>query len=263
MRTIMQFFGVVYLAAAVWPVNAAKSDQSAWAYAGKNGPQHWGGLDEAYHLCQQGNKQSPIELADAYKSRASASRDDFQPAVPQSFTYGFTDLDLLNNGHTLQLNYREGSYVVINSQRYALRQLHFHTPSEHQSHGRQFVAEMHLVHQNSAGELAVLGVFFHRGLRANATLQHILDHAPSQAVGVAKNEKVLLNVSDMMPRSRNHVHYQGSLTTPPCSEGVRWYVLNEPVRISDEQIAALQTLLGENARPVQPLNKRVIYESWF
>jgi carbonic anhydrase len=262
MRSVFKIVGIMCLGG-VLQVNAEIGKELDWGYQGKHGPQHWGGLDEAYHLCQQGSKQSPIELADAYKSRHAASKDDFQPAVPQSFTYGFTGLDLVNNGYTLKLNYREGSYVMIKGQRYALQQVHFHTPSEHQSHGRKFAAEMHLVHQNSAGELAVFGVFFRRGLRMNKTLQRILDHAPSQEVGATKNEKVLLNVSDMMPVSRNHAHYQGSLTTPPCSENVRWYVLNQPVRISAEQIEHLQSLMGENDRPVQPLNDRVIYESWF
>jgi carbonic anhydrase len=138
-------------------------------------------------------------------------------------------------------------------------QYHFHAPSEHRVNGKSYEMELHLVHKSAIGELAVIGVFIKRG-RTHPTLDRLLDQAPREASGKVSNQEILIDPNLLLPTARVYFHYQGSLTTPPCSEGVRWFVLKEPQEASAEQIARFSALFaGGTARPVQPLNSRFVF----
>lgn len=219
-------------------------------YEGELGPEAWGSLDGAYELCSVGTQQSPIDLGDAQ-------------AVPEAlnaieFAYNPSLLTLLNNGHTIQANYDPGSTIVLDSQPFDLLQLHFHTPSEHVLNGKRFDAELHFVHRDpeAKGFLAVVGAFIEVG-EENPAFNAILENAPTEA-GEPEAFSELIDAADMLPESTHTFRYLGSLTTPPCSQGVRWNVLTEPITMSRAQLETLAELMGTNNRPLQPLGSRTL-----
>lgn len=214
------------------------------------GPANWGNLAEEFHLCKDGLNQSPINL---YRSREARV-----PALKTA--YKSTPLTITNNGHTAQVNYASGSTLTVGSKKYRLLQFHFHTPSEHLKDGRAFPLEAHLVHVDDYGNLAVLGIFLKEGDRTNAFLKPIFDNIP-KTEGEVEVAGVDVNVSGLLPREREYYSYAGSLTTPPCSEGVSWMVLEDAVSVSKEQIEQFRAIFEGNARPDQPLNGRRIKRS--
>ena len=218
-----------------------------WGYQGNSGPQFWGDLQRDYHLCKAGNTQSPIDLTGA------------EGGVPAQieFDYHLTPLSIVNNGHTIQVNYAPGSGITINGKRYELLQFHFHTPSEHAIEGGRSAMEMHLVHKNTAGQLAVIGIMMNLG-EENMALSEIWPQLPRRAGDEQKIKGVLVNARDFLPRNATYFRYMGSLTTPPCSEGVNWYVMNTPVTVSVAQVESFARIIGENARPLQAINNRLI-----
>ena len=222
-----------------------------WGYVGKTGPAHWGQICErAYPTCKEGARQSPIDVP----SVAMASLPELK------LLYRAAPLVVKNNGHTIEVEYGAGSQLVLGEKVYRLRQFHFHTPSEHLLHGVSFPMELHLVHEAAPGDRAVIGVLLSEGTQ-NPAIQSIWDNAPV-AEGTRRVEGVTLDAAALLPASRGYDHYVGSLTTPPCDEGVQWYVLQEPVQESVEQIKTFQTrFFQHNARPVQPLNGREIEAS--
>ncbi|MGP1394295.1 MAG: carbonic anhydrase [Inquilinaceae bacterium] len=217
-----------------------------WAYEGETGPDRWGSLSPDYHLCREGASQSPIDLADP----------DGAVVHEIDFDYGLTPLRILHNGHTVQLNYEPGSGIEVNGDRFELLQLHFHTPSEHSVAGRRAAMEAHLVHKSESGELAVVGILIEAG-DENLALQEMWNEMPREEGPERAQPRILLNARDLLPRGQGYYRYMGSLTTPPCSEGVNWYVMAEPVEASPAQIAAFAEAVGENARPIQPINDRM------
>ncbi|MEM7244639.1 MAG: carbonic anhydrase family protein [Acidobacteriota bacterium] len=226
----------------------------AWGYEGAAGPQNWGSLSHDYERCSWGTQQSPIDI----KTRA-AGRSSW--VGPVRFAYRDGALEVLNNGHTIQVASEGSSYAVLGGRRYELVQFHFHSPSEHTVDGASFEMEAHFVHRDHQGQLAVVAVLLTRGA-FNPALQVVWDHMPRHA-----NERVAepvgFNATSLLPPSREAWHFPGSLTTPPCSEGVSWYVLKEPVEVSRAQIAAFRRVMPPNARPVQPLHGRqVVTSSW-
>lgn len=196
-------------------------------------------------LCQEGKTQSPINLAE-YK------RGDVEEIA---MNYAPSRLRVVNNGHTIQANFDEGSSMSIGGKTYNLLQLHFHTPSEHYVDGAPYPMEGHFVHKAEDGTLAVIGVMMKVG-QANPIVQGIWDN-----IKMTHDENIVETVAwsapDFMPESKAYYHYEGSLTTPPCSEGVQWYVLQDPVEMSQEQLKAFQELYAMNARPIQDVNGRV------
>jgi carbonic anhydrase len=163
--------------------------------------------------------------------------------------------DVVNNGHTIQVNYPAGSTLVLGERSFALAQYHFHSPSEHTLEGRPFPMEMHLVHKSGDGKLAVLGVFIQEGA-ANPAFAPVWDNLPQEKGVEVHLEHVTVDVDELLPAERKGFRYQGSLTTPPCTEGVEWLVLATPITLSAEQIAAFRALVHGNNRPIQPLNGR-------
>jgi len=165
----------------------------------------------------------------------------------------------LNNGHTLEVEYEDGSSIDIGGNNYRLLQFHLHTPSEHNKESSAYPMEAHFVHVSTSGELAVVGVFIKEG-SYNKELASILDNAPASKGTVAVHGEEI-NAVDLLPEETDeYYHYSGSLTTPPCSEGVKWYVMDEKIEASSEQIARFQGFFNINARPIQPTNGRVITE---
>ena len=224
-----------------------------WSYDGAEGPEHWGDLSPDYTACKAGRMQSPIDIAaDATGLSVGISGNDY--------AYQETPLSILHNGHTVQLNYAPGSSMSVEGEKYDLLQFHFHAPSEHTVGGKHYPMEAHFVHQDSHGGLAVIGVMIEEGA-ANAALADAWAHLPAHETAAQMVADVSVNASAVLPADGRYYHYKGSLTTPPCSEGVRWFVLSEPISMSAAQIKKFEDTAAPNARPVQPLNARLLIGS--
>lgn len=224
--------------------------KSHWGYIGKKGPDNWGNLSEDFSVCQTGESQSPVNLQSAVDA----------DLTPLKIDYKDTPLRILNNGHTIQVNYQAGSILTLDDQPYELLQFHFHLPSEHQVEGERLPMELHLVHQSKKGSLAVIGVFLKEG-KSNPTLQKIWQAMPIKESREKTISNVNINASDLLPEDQDYYRYFGSLTTPPCSETVNWIVLKEPVEISSPQVKKFARVFPMNARPVQQVKRRFLLES--
>lgn len=221
-----------------------------WDYAGPHGPSHWGELDKDTATCAHGKHQSPINI-----TRAVAKSD----LSDLKFDYAAAPLKIINNGLTVQVNDPEGGTLTVGGHSYKLAQFHFHTPSEERISGKPYDMVAHLVHKDDAGKLAVVAVLIKRG-KENAALKPVFDNMPKSAGSEHTVEGARINVAELLPAKRGYYNFEGSLTTPPCSEGVAWYVLNTPVEASAAQLKQLRALYPHNARPVQPLNDRQVAE---
>ena len=217
-----------------------------WGYDADNGPGLWASLDPGFAACALGAEQSPVDL--------TGGRGADLP--PLEFAYRRTRIVLENTGHTVQANPDPGSFVVLDGIRYELRQFHFHHGSEHLFDGVRLALELHLVHAAGDGALAVVGVLFEQGV-AHGTLAPLWAHLPAEP-GAMRPVPGELDLATLLPARLTAWRYRGSLTTPPCTEGVAWAVLAEPLAISAAQIAAFAALYPNNRRPVQPLGKRVL-----
>lgn len=218
-----------------------------WGYDGAGAPENWGDLKTDYELCKTGKEQSPIDLT-------SASASDLENI---SFSYSDSAVNILNNGHTIQVNYDEGSTATINGQTYNLLQFHFHSPSEHAIDGNLFPAEMHLVHADADGNLAVVGVMIAEGAE-NAAYAPVWSNLPKD-ISDPTATGMTVNATDLLPSKQTIYRYNGSLTTPPCSEGVLWSVIEQPIEMSAEQIKAFTDIFEISNRPVQTLNSRELF----
>ena len=218
-----------------------------WTYSGHTGPEHWGELKPEFATCKTGKVQSPIDLAQANTAG--------QIAV--SANYKAAPLTILNNGHTVQVNFPAGSTMTSAGREFYLLQVHFHTPSEEAINGKRFPMVAHFVHKDATGALGVLGVLFEEGA-ANSELAKIIAAAPKYEKAAAPVAGVTINPADLIPSALNVYRFQGSLTTPPCTEGVNWHVAQSTVTASPDQIRAMISIMGNNARPLQPLNDRLV-----
>lgn len=218
-----------------------------WTYEGDSGPEHWGEMSAEFAACSAGRVQSPIDvsLASAHGERGFAA--SYRP-VP---------LQVLHNGHTVQFNTPGSGELVLNGVTFELLQIHFHTPSEHVVRGQHAPLEAHFVHKSAGGALAVLGVFVIPGAE-NPALAAMIRHLPEHETPAADHPDTAIDPSDLLPAERGFTWYLGSLTTPPCSEGVNWHVLSTPITASPEQIARLERAMGHNARPPQNLHGRLV-----
>jgi carbonic anhydrase len=221
-----------------------------WGYQGSDGPKDWAKLDPTYAGCAAGHAQSPIDIRGAKKADLPALKPDYK-TVP---------LNIIDNGHSIQVNYAPGSTLTVGDKTYELKQFHFHHPSEERVNGHGYDMAAHLVHADADGHLAVVTVFLTRG-NSSAFLETIWKNFPADKEKAVDVPGVSLNVNDLLPVKRDYYTFTGSLTTPPCSEGVTWYVLKEPVSLSSEQLAAFAKLYPHNERPIQPANGREILES--
>jgi carbonic anhydrase len=239
---LLSFFA---LAASVVPAQTT----AHWDYYGKTGPLGWGRLDPAYKACSQGKEQSPIDIRGAHLNKA---------LQPIEFHYMAGPVTLENTGNTVHIEVNPGSYIIANGVRYDLEQFHFHHPSEEVVNGKLTDMDVHLVHKSAGGKLAVLAVRFseNRG-EPNATLATLWQHLPTTA-GATDKVTDMVNPGGLLPGDRGYWTYEGSLTTPPCTEGVRWYIFEQPITISREQIRAFADLFKINSRPVQDAHGRRI-----
>lgn len=219
-----------------------------WGYKGHGGASHWAELDESFAACKLGKQQSPINIETAKTKKAELA--------PLAFAYTASAAEVVNNGHTIQINLPAAGSVGIAGADYKLLQFHFHAPSEEFINGKPYPMVAHLVHKNAEGKLAVVAVLFKRG-KENAALKAVFANLPAKE-GETKALEAPLNVADFLPKDQAYYAFAGSLTTPPCSEEVRWQVLKTPVELSAAQIATFRKLYPMNARPVQPLNGRTV-----
>jgi carbonic anhydrase len=229
---------------------AQESRPPHWSYSGAEGPAHWGTLNPEYSACSLGHMQSPINIAH--------SKPTDLPAL--TFDYKATTLNIIDNGHTIQVNLAPGSTLSVGDKTYSLKQFHFHHPSEEHVNGKGFPLVAHLVHQDSEGHLAVVAILFEEG-KANALVNSLWSNIPTEKGKAEDVPSVSVQALDLLPVERGYFTYKGSLTTPPCSEGVIWYVLKNHPTVSAQQIATFSKIYPKYARPVQPRNGRSILES--
>lgn len=221
-----------------------------WTYSGAHGPEHWADLSSEFSSCSIGRAQSPIDIREP------------QPAQlpPITFSYRASPLKIINNGHTIQINYATGSTMTVDGKTYELVQFHFHHPSEERINGQPYPMVAHLVHKDEGGKLAVVAVLLEAG-NANQLISTLWDNLPSEQGKELDLDRVKVDATDLLPTDHSYYTYAGSLTTPPCSEGVTWYVLQTPRPISKAQIDKFATIYPLNARPIQQLNGRIVQKS--
>jgi carbonic anhydrase len=220
-----------------------------WSYAGEGGPATWGGLKPEFQLCNSGQRQSPIDV------RGGIAVD----LEPVQFDYRASGFNVVDNGHTVQVNIGGGNTIQVGGRRYELVQFHFHRPSEERINGRQYDMSLHLVHKDPEGRLAVVGLLLERGA-PQPVVQSVWNNLPLEK-GMEQPSGASLDLNHLLPADRGYYTYMGSLTTPPCSEGVLWMVMRQPVAVSQAQIDIFARLYPMNARPVQQAAGRLIKQS--
>ena len=218
-----------------------------WGYSGEGGPERWGDLSDAYRACKEGARQSPIDIA-GYADG---------PGPPLSFAYGSPAAEIENDGRLVQAHYEEGNAIDLGGRAHRLKSLHAHVPSEHTIDGESFALELHMVHVDAAGELAVVSLLYQNGA-ADPAIQTLIDAAP--ATGETADTHGRLDPSLYPPSNLGYYRYTGSKTTPPCNGPVDWLVMAEAGTVSVEQAHQVSALTGgvPTNRPLQPLGGREI-----
>lgn len=229
--------------------HAQQTPAPRWDYAGDAGPAAWSTLDKAYASCGAGQAQSPIDIRAARKAALPPLAPGYRPS----------HADVVDTGRTIEVDLADAGALVLDGTPYPLVQFHFHTPSEETVAGQAYPMVAHLVHRSADGRLAVVAILLREG-REHPVLKAVFDNLPARA-GARTTLPAAFDAAALLPAERGYYRYAGSLTTPPCSESVRWHVLKEPVEVSKAQIEAFRARYRANARPVQPLNGRVVEES--
>jgi carbonic anhydrase len=226
---------------------SSESGGDVWSYSGSTGPEYWGSLEPEFAECSTGSKQSPIDVV------APLTTDTRDLGI----MWGTTTGEWTNTGHDLQFDVPKSSsdHITVGSNKFSLLQLHVHAPSEHEIDGQRAAMEVHFVHATDKNELAVVGVLVKEGAE-NGAYSALTDSLPQQ-LGDAVTVPAL-DLPSLLPPEQGTYQYAGSLTVPPCSEGVSWFVMQEPVEMSSSQITAMTDLYSDNSRPVQPLNDRPV-----
>jgi len=228
---------------------AAAQTTAQWNYQGKTGPLGWGKLDPAYRACSQGHEQSPIDIRGAHLNKA---------LQPIEFHYIAGPVTLVNTGHTVEVHVNPGSYILAGGVRYDLIQYHFHHPGEEAVKGKLSDMDIHLVHKSADGKLAVIAVRLSEDRsEPNAVLATLWEHLPT-TVGATEKITDMVNAGGLLPADRGYWTYTGSLTAPPCTEGVRWFVFEQELSISRGQLQTFGALYKINSRPLQdPHGRRI------
>jgi carbonic anhydrase len=234
---------------ALCPVCASAGAAAEWSYSGEHGPDHWGNVDAASKVCSVGSQQSPLDITETISSKMP----------PLSIAWGKTADTIVNNGHSIQLNFAPGSTLTVGKEKYTLDQVHFHRPSEHLINGKNYPMEAHFVHRNAAGNAAVIGVLMTAG-KPNAAFSKIVATMPGKE-GPAVKADAAFNPNVMLPARRTYYRYSGSLTTPPCAEVVNWLLLTDPIQVAQRDIDAFGKFYPMNARPAQKANRRFVLKS--
>jgi carbonic anhydrase len=221
-----------------------------WAYTGEHGPTHWGSLKPEYAVCKAGKHQSPIDIRNAKAADL--------PAI--EFSYAPAPFRIIDNGHSIQINVDRGSFITVDGRRYDLVQFHFHHPSEERIQGHAYTMVAHLVHKDADEKLAVVAVLLKTG-HPNPFIEALWKYLPADVGQEHPADGATVDLRQLLPADRGYYTFAGSLTTPPCSEEVTWLVLKNPVEISKPEEAAFKAKYAHNARPVQPLNGRLVQVS--
>lgn len=247
---------VVLAGALFLPGSLLAQWKTPWDYEGPRGADYWSKLDPTYALCNTGKEQSPIDINIAEKADLPRLRFDYK-SEPLKY--------LINNGHTIRVNYHDapgsGSSMTAGDKRYQLTQFHFHHPSEETIHGKAYDMEVHFMHQSIDGAVLGVAVFVKQG-KANSTVRQLWNHMPTTESKEIEVPGVEIDPSSLLPRDLGYYMYTGSVTAPPCTEGVTWFVLRTPIELSAEQIEAFARLYPHDARSIQPLNARVVKKSF-
>ncbi len=225
------------------------NDGVHWSYQGENGPQAWGQLKPEFNLCATGQRQSPINIDESLTLQG--------PAEPLQFNYQSSNASVVNNGHTIQVDLQGDNTLTVRGSSYKLLQFHFHAPSEEQVNGQGFAMVAHLVHKNAEGQLAVVSVLLQSGA-ANALIDKVWTYMPLDTNDRVRIPAGLIDMNELLPTDQRYYQFMGSLTTPPCSEGVLWLVLKQPSPVSPAQIRLFTQLFPHNARPLQQLYGRAV-----
>lgn len=220
-----------------------------WSYEGDTGPQAWGKLKPEFNVCALGKRQSPINIEDSGTLHG--------PAEPLQFNYNPSSGTVVNNGHTIQVDLQGDNSLTVRGMVYRLVQFHFHTPSEEQVNYRNAAMVTHIVHKSADGQLAVVAVLMDPGV-ANALINKVWTYMPLDANDRVRLPADSIDMNELLPKDQRYYQFIGSLTTPPCTEGVLWMVLKQPTQVSKDQIRLFQQLYPNNARPVQPVNGRPV-----
>ena len=239
----------IYLILVIAALNAGSvtaEHRASWSYSGDTGPGYWSDINPDFYACS-GKNQSPVDLENFVEA----------DLPPIRFNYIAGGKEMLNNGHTIQVNYESGSSITLSGNTYQLIQYHFHAPSENRINGRSYPMEAHFVHKDRYGHLAVVAVLFSTGME-NKGLSGLWQKIPMKP-GVTNKFDTLVRATDLLPANKTYFRFNGSLTTPPCTEGVLWLVLKQENSLSDAQLEAFKHVLHEpNNRPIQPINARAV-----
>ena len=223
-----------------------------WSYEGDTGPQAWSKLKPEFDLCAVGKRQSPINIDDSSTLQG--------PAEALQFNYLPSTGSVVNNGHTIQVDLLGDNAITVRGSSFKLIQFHFHRPSEERVNFRSFAMVAHLVHQNAEGQLAKVAVLLEPGA-ANPLINKVWTYMPLDKGDRVRMPVDLLDINELLPKDQRYYQFMGSLTTPPCTEGVLWMVLKTPVTVSREQLKLFAQLFPNNARPVQPINGRPVRDA--
>jgi carbonic anhydrase len=224
--------------------------EHTWDYGESKGPSYWGDLKPEYAPCRNGHRQSPIDIRNPQKA----------DLPPIEFDYKLSPLHIIDNGHTIMINYGPGSSISVGGKKYALKQFHFHRPSEETINGKSYAMVVHLVHADQEGKLAVVAVLLQEG-EDNPLVHDLWNDLPKEKEKEEERDSVQIDVTGLLPADRGYYTYLGSLTTPPCSENVTWFVLKHPVTVSRAEIRQFAKLYRHDSRPTQPLYDRIVLES--
>ena len=230
-------------------VDAHGTGDVHWSYEGGNGPQSWAQLKPDFSLCASGKRQSPINIEESVTLQG--------PAEPIMFSYAPSGASVLNNGHTIQVDVLGDNRIMVRGSEFKLVQFHFHHPSEERINFQGFAMVAHLVHRNAEGQLAVVAVLLEPGA-ANPMIDKVWTYMPLDTGDRVRMPTNALELAQLLPKDQRYYQFMGSLTTPPCSEGVLWMVLKQPVTVSREQLRLFAQLFPNNARPVQAVNGRAV-----
>ena len=233
-------------------VSASHDSDAQWSYEGENGPQAWGKLKPAFIVCATGKRQSPINIEESMTLQG--------PAEPLQFNYTASSGTVVNNGHTIQVDMSGDNTLTVRGSVYKLVQFHFHTPSEEQVNFRRSAMVAHLEHRNNEGQLAIGAVLLDPGV-TNTMIDKVWTYMPLDLSDRVRMPAGLIDMNELLPKDQRYYQFIGSMTTPPCTEGVLWMVMKQPTQLSAAQIRLFQQLFPNNARPVQPTNGRAVRDA--
>ncbi|MEL3961488.1 carbonic anhydrase family protein [Lysinibacillus endophyticus] len=235
------------------PVESEEQLTVNWSYDGETGPQQWMNVSADYAACGRGELQSPINI-----EVSNTAKEELDEEVKLNYEKALFEIE--NNGHTIEANSTTpDNSLMINDEEYKLTGIHFHSPSEHQINGQYFDMEAHLFHETKDGKMAIIGLFIESG-EENKELAEMWANMPKDGAEAVKVLKNPINLEQLLPEEKNVYQYVGSLTSPPCTEGVNWFVLEQPIEMSNEQINQFSSIFLQNNRPIQQLNNRDVYK---